>query len=161
MNKTLRELTEKFRELHCENNGLKEKLIEDIESDDIQDSIYQNEVRMQKLLNDIIKLRGTTESREIELNKYYRHFKGKWYYVMCLSVYCENIERTVVVYQALYGDKTIYFRDLDEFLSYIDFSKYPQYEADTYRFTCFDELAEKIGHGEAIKMMQEEIPMGV
>lgn len=161
MNKTLRELTEKFRDLYCENNELKEKLKEDLDNEEIQEDIYQNDVRMQKLLNDIISLRGTTEGREIETNKYYRHFKGKWYYVMCLSVDCENIERTVVVYQSLYGDKTIYFRDLDVFLSYIEFNKYPQYEADTYRFTSFDELAEKIGHGEAIKMMQEEIPMGI
>lgn len=45
----------------------------------------------------------------------YEHFKGKKYQVLGVGLHSETLEE-VVVYQALYGEKTIWVRPIDMFL---------------------------------------------
>lgn len=62
----------------------------------------------------------------------YRHFKGKDYQVLCIANDAQTGE-DVVVYQALYGDYTIYTRPMSQFLSETDHEKYPD-AVQKYRF---------------------------
>ncbi|MCR5418777.1 MAG: DUF1653 domain-containing protein [Lachnospiraceae bacterium] len=62
----------------------------------------------------------------------YRHFKGNTYQIITLARDSES-DRQLVVYQALYGDYTVYVRELEDFLSLTDRSKYPKAEQE-YRF---------------------------
>lgn len=62
----------------------------------------------------------------------YRHFKGNQYQILTLAKDSED-GRPMVVYQALYGDYTVYVRELSQFMSPVDRAKYPDV-AQTYRF---------------------------
>lgn len=69
---------------------------------------------------------------KLELNKVYKHFKGKLYLVEDIAYHSETNEK-YVVYRALYGDKKLYIRPYDMFLSKVDKEKYPNVE-QKYRF---------------------------
>lgn len=62
----------------------------------------------------------------------FKHFKGKTYQIIALAKDAGD-GRDMVVYQALYGDYTIYVRDLAEFMSPVDKAKYPDVSQE-YRF---------------------------
>lgn len=62
----------------------------------------------------------------------YRHFKGNVYQIIALAYDSETNEE-MVVYQALYGDFTIYVRSLHMFLEPVDKEKYPT-AIQQYRF---------------------------
>lgn len=70
--------------------------------------------------------------RELVLHGVYRHFKGNYYYVEAEATDSETGAATVV-YRALYGDRKLYVRDKEMFLSEVDRKKYPS-AAQTYRF---------------------------
>lgn len=78
------------------------------------------------------------KERHIKANTIYRHFKGKYYYVLDVVEDCTNggEGKEYVVYRALYGDYRMYVRDLEEFRSEVDRDKYPNAK-QKYRF---DEL---------------------
>ncbi len=70
--------------------------------------------------------------RELVIKGIYRHFKGNEYYVEDVAYDSETGER-VVVYRALYGDRKLYVRPLEMFLSLVEKSKYPN-ATQEYRF---------------------------
>ena len=76
--------------------------------------------------------------RELKLHAVYRHFKGNLYYVEDEAVHSETGE-SYVVYRALYGDRKVYVRPTETFLSEVDREKYPLVTAK-YRFELIDDF---------------------
>ncbi|HHX18717.1 MAG: DUF1653 domain-containing protein [Clostridium botulinum] len=58
-------------------------------------------------------------NRKLKIGKKYRHFKGKEYLVLYIARHSETLEE-LVVYQALYGEKSIWVRPLDMFLEQVE-----------------------------------------
>ena len=85
------------------------------------------------------------EVREIKPNTIYKHFKGKFYYVIDIADNATNDEESskYVIYKALYDDNRTYIRNLEEFSSEVDREKYPC-ATEKYRFTevSFERLLE-------------------
>ena len=70
--------------------------------------------------------------REIVVHGVYRHFKGGMYIVEGVALDSES-EGELVLYRALYGEKKLWARPLEMFLSEVDYKKYPDVK-QKYRF---------------------------
>lgn len=70
--------------------------------------------------------------QELVIHGVYRHFKGGRYYVEGVAKHSETGEE-MVVYRKLYGDRELYVRPKEMFLSEVDREKYPAV-SQTFRF---------------------------
>ena len=62
---------------------------------------------------------GGLEKRSVHVGAVYRHFKGKRYRVLSLAQHSETLEE-MVVYQQLYGEKSVWVRPLEMFLGAVE-----------------------------------------
>jgi hypothetical protein len=69
-----------------------------------------------RILININKEENIMSTREIRIGAKYRHFKGNEYLVLHVAKHSETLEE-YVVYQALYGERGIWVRPLEMFLS--------------------------------------------
>ena len=122
-------------------------LVVDDETFDIKDYIPENKIlrvegqkgltnKNLNFIKEYFSEDKKTETRNIYIGRTYRHFKGNLYKVLYLAIDTETNE-DIVVYQALYGNKLIYTRSLEMFLSKVDHEKYPDVE-QKYRFEFWE-----------------------
>ena len=76
-------------------------------------------------------------NRNILIGQVYRYFKGNHYVVLDIvndSDSNNDLEfKKIVIYQALYGEHLKWARPLEEFMSEVDHTKYPDI-SQKYRF---------------------------
>ena len=75
--------------------------------------------------------------QEVKLGRY-KHFKGTLYEVICVARDCENPEKILVVYKALYdsekfGKNQIWIREINDFLGEKEFSEDKKYNGRTFK----------------------------
>ena len=74
---------------------------------------------------------------ELVIKGIYRHFKGKYYLVEDVALDSETLEE-MVVYRQLYGERRLFVRNKEMFLSLVDKEKYPNVP-QKYRFELIKE----------------------
>ena len=75
--------------------------------------------------------------RKIQVQRPYRHFKGKLYYVHQIIEHTET-EEILVSYQALYPPYGMYARPINMFLEEIDTEREDNVTNQKYRFELYE-----------------------
>lgn len=75
--------------------------------------------------------------RKIQVQRPYRHFKGKLYYVHQIIEHTET-EEILVSYQALYPPYGMYERPINMFLEEIDTEREDNVTNQKYRFELYE-----------------------
>lgn len=102
--------------------------IEVVELESTNNKILEHTIKHYSLSTD-------RETRELHIKSVYKHFKGKLYYVEDMVKNVHN-DKIMVLYRDLYGERTLYVRDIEEFLSLVDKNKYPNVD-QKHRFELF------------------------
>ena len=77
-------------------------------------------------------------NRTLQIKGIYKHFKGNHYYVEDVALNSED-QKEYVIYRKLYGDRTLWIREKEMFLSEVDHNKYPDVK-QKYRFELVETL---------------------
>lgn len=80
-------------------------------------------------------------SRQIEVKRPYRHFKGNLYYVHDILTHSETRE-VLVAYQTLYPPYEMFARPLEMFLEEVERDRSDNITGQKYRFELYEEKAE-------------------
>ena len=86
---------------------------------------------MEYIRKDQTKIEFTTILEDKEKATTFRHFKGHEYKIVTIAKDSDNLKE-IVVYQAQYGEGQCWTREIEEFFSKTDKTKYP--DAQEYRF---------------------------
>lgn len=82
--------------------------------------------------------------RDVEVGAIYKHFKGHKVKVLAIARDTENTDSYAVIYEHL-GDREIWYRPYDMFISEVDHEKYPEV-TQRYRFEKVKEPMSKEDH---------------
>lgn len=77
-------------------------------------------------------------NRTLQIKGIYKHFKGNYYYVEDVALNSED-QKEYVIYRKMYGDRTLWIREKEMFLSEVDHNKYPDVK-QKYRFELVETL---------------------
>lgn len=69
---------------------------------------------------------------ELKIKGIYKHFKGNYYIVEDIAIDSETLEE-IVIYRSLYENSKLWARLKKDFLSEVDYEKYPEV-TQKYRF---------------------------
>lgn len=86
---------------------------------------------MEYIRKDQTKIEFTTILEDKEKATTFRHFKGHEYKIVTIAKDSDNLN-DIVVYQGQYDNKPCWTREIEEFFSKTDKTKYP--DAQEYRF---------------------------
>lgn len=75
--------------------------------------------------------------RELKIKGIYRHFKGDYYLVEDVAKSSDDGVTPFVIYRKLYGDGSLFIRELEDFMGEINKEKYPDVE-EKYKFELIE-----------------------
>ena len=62
---------------------------------------------------------------DLKIKGIYKHFKGDYYLVEDTAISSDDGKTIYVIYRKLYGDGSLFIRELNDFLDDVDRNKYP------------------------------------
>ena len=62
---------------------------------------------------------------DLKIKGIYKHFKGDYYLVEDTAISSDDGKTVYVIYRKLYGDGSLFIRELNDFLDDVDKDKYP------------------------------------